>query len=58
MSDQRQRRRPFWYLGRRPTSVASDVDEELTRHVEMRADELQTRGMSRDAGCARLIARV
>src|SRR5207244_3041817 len=43
----RERRRPFWYLRRRREAVASDVDEELTLHVEMRAEELQARGMPR-----------
>jgi predicted permease len=36
--------RPFWYLRRR--SVRSDVDEELTLHLETRVEELRSRGMS------------
>ncbi len=35
--------RPFWYLRRR--SVQSDVDEELNVHLEMRVEELRSRGM-------------
>jgi len=41
------RRKPFWYLRRR--SVKSDVDEELSVHLEMRIDELVATGMSPDA---------
>ena len=37
-------RRPFWYLGRRPETVASDVNEELQLHLEMRVEELKARG--------------
>ena len=37
------KQRPFWYLRRR--SVQSDVDEELNLHLEMRVDELRSRGM-------------
>ena len=39
-------RRPFWYLGRRPETVASDVNEELQLHLEMRVRELQEGGLS------------
>lgn len=35
--------RPFWYIRRR--SVQSDVDEELSLHLEMRVEELRSRGM-------------
>jgi putative ABC transport system permease protein len=37
------KQRPFWYLRRR--SVQSDVDEELNLHLEMRVEELRSRGM-------------
>ncbi len=37
------KRRPFWYLRRR--SVQSEVDEELNLHLEMRVEELRSRGM-------------
>ena len=37
------KQRPFWYLRRR--SVQSDVDEELNVHLEMRVEELRSRGM-------------
>ena len=39
------RRRPFWYLGRRPDTVRSEVDEELGLHLEMRVEELRSRGL-------------
>lgn len=39
-------KKPFWYLRRR--SVKSEVDEELSLHLEMRIDELVRDGMSRD----------
>ena len=42
-------RRPFWHLRRRPGRVASDVDEELRVHLEMRAEELRAAGMSPEA---------
>jgi putative ABC transport system permease protein len=42
-------RRPFWYLRRRPDTVRSEVDEELKAHLDMRVEELQTRGLSVDA---------
>ncbi len=35
--------RPFWYLRRK--SVQSDVDEELNLHLEMKVEELRSRGM-------------
>jgi len=37
-------RRPFWYIRRR--SVQSEVDEELSFHLEMRIRELRSEGMS------------
>ena len=44
-------RRRFWYIRRKSRTVASDVDEELSLHLEMRVQELQSQGMS--AGEAR-----
>jgi predicted permease len=44
MSD--RARRPFWHLGRRRPTVAADVDEELAAHLDLRAAELQARGLS------------
>ena len=41
----------FWYLRRR--SVASDVDEELRLHLELRIEELIASGMRRGRGQAR-----
>ena len=49
MPDTRRRDRPFWYIRRRPESVVSDVDEELTAHLEMRVEELMARGLSAEA---------
>jgi predicted permease len=40
------RRRPFWFLGRGPDTVKAEVDEELSVHLEMRVDELRSRGLS------------
>jgi predicted permease len=40
------RRRPFWYLGRRSDVVKAEVDEELSLHLEMRVEELRSRGLS------------
>ena len=48
----RDRRRPFWYLRRRRRGVASEIDEELSVHIEMRAEELAgglPRGGAREA---------
>jgi len=42
-----RRRRPFWYLTRRPGIVRADVDAELGMHLEMRMEELVARGLSR-----------
>ncbi|HYM26148.1 MAG TPA: ADOP family duplicated permease, partial [Vicinamibacterales bacterium] len=38
----------FWYLRRRPDAIASEIDEELTHHLELRAAELEAGGMPRD----------
>jgi putative ABC transport system permease protein len=40
-----ERRRPFWYLRRRPETVASEIDAELRHHLELRVEELTARGM-------------
>src|SRR6478609_2684384 len=40
-----KRRRPFWYLRRRPETVASEIDDELRHHLEMRVEELTAGGM-------------
>lgn len=40
------RHKPFWYLRRR--SVASDIDQELAMHIDMRVDELVREGLSAD----------
>ncbi|HZM71313.1 MAG TPA: ABC transporter permease [Candidatus Cryosericum sp.] len=45
MRDPEPRRRPFWHLRRRPESVESEIDEELDGHLQMRAEELQARGL-------------
>jgi predicted permease len=37
---------PFWYVRRRPDKVASEIDEELRTHLEMRMHELTARGLS------------
>src|SRR5579864_4838719 len=42
------RMKPFWYLRRRPDAIASEIDEELKHHLELRADELVAAGMARD----------
>ena len=44
-------RRRFWYLRRKSRTVASEVDEELSLHLELRVQELQSQGMA--AGEAR-----
>ncbi len=41
-------RRPFWYLRRRPDTVKSEIDEELNLHLEMKAEELRSAGLSLD----------
>jgi len=42
------RERPFWYLRRSPRQLRADIDEELRFHLEMRAAELTSAGMSAD----------
>ena len=49
MRERHERRGLFWYLRRRPDSVRSEVDEELTLHLQMRVEELVRRGRSPDA---------
>src|SRR5215208_3029363 len=46
MREDEPSRRPFWHLRRRPEAVASDVDEELAAHIDMRAEELRATGLS------------
>ena len=49
MSGPSDRRRPFWYL-RRPRKVrASEIDEELSFHIDKRIDELTAAGWPRAA---------
>jgi hypothetical protein len=43
--EERRRPRPFWYLRRRPEAVASEIDDELRVHLEMRVEELTAGGM-------------
>src|SRR5215213_7642530 len=43
------RQRPFWYLRRSRRVVASEIDEELSCHLERRIDELRASGLSSDA---------
>src|SRR5687768_8403229 len=43
-----QARRAFWYLRRRPATVAAEVDEELDVHLQMRVDELTAQGVPPD----------
>jgi putative ABC transport system permease protein len=38
----------FWYLRRRPDTVRDEVDEELRVHLEMRTEDLRSRGLSPD----------
>src|SRR5262245_41826940 len=45
----RNRRRPFWYLGRTRDRVAAEIDEELRTHLEMRAADLREAGFAPDA---------
>ena len=42
------RRRLFWHLRRKAETVASEVDEELNLHLELRVRELRSQGMSMD----------
>ena len=48
MSGRDHRRRPFWHLRRGPELVSSEVDEELSVHIDLRAEELQARGLPAD----------
>ncbi len=57
MSEKPGRRRPFWYLSRRPSTVATEVDEELRVHLAMRIAELEARGMTADAARREALAR-
>ena len=41
-----RRGRLFWYIRRRSPTIASDVDEELDLHLQMRTDALVAQGMS------------
>jgi putative ABC transport system permease protein len=43
---QERRKPPFWYIRRRPGVVASEVDEELDVHIEMKAEALMAQGLS------------
>ena len=40
-----ERSRPFWYLRRGPETVASEVNEELRQHLDMKVEELTASGM-------------
>ncbi len=40
---------PFWYVRRGERTVASDIDEELRTHIEMRVEELRARGLTQEA---------
>ena len=46
MSVRDHRRRPFWHLRRGADLVSSEIDEELSVHIELRTEEL-----TRHAGC-------
>jgi putative ABC transport system permease protein len=43
------RMRPFWYLRRSRRAAASDIDEELSFHIERRVEALRVSGLSIDA---------
>jgi predicted permease len=45
----RRSNRPFWYWRRKPDEVQAAVDEELRGHLEMRVEELISKGMSAEA---------
>ena len=49
MREDERRRRRFWFLRRRPETVRTEIDEELNVHLQMRRDELTSRGLSPDA---------
>ena len=42
---EKRKPRPFWYLRRKPETVASEIDDELRVHLEMRVEELTAAGM-------------
>jgi putative ABC transport system permease protein len=42
----REMARRFWYLRRRPDTVRLEVDEEIAAHLQMRIEELVSRGLS------------
>ena len=48
MSGRDHRRRPFWHLRRGPELVSSEIDEELSAHIDLRTEELQARGLPAD----------
>ncbi len=48
MSWRNHRRRPFWHLRRGAELVSSEVDEELSVHIDLRAEELRARGLPAD----------
>ena len=41
--------RPFWHWRRRDHELAAELDDELTLHLELRAEELVRAGLSPDA---------
>src|SRR5688572_1846540 len=49
MSMPPDRMRPFWYLRRSRRAAASDIDEELSFHIERRVEALRVAGLSIDA---------
>jgi putative ABC transport system permease protein len=49
MSFRDDRRRPFWHLRRGADLVSSEIDEELSVHIDLRTEELTARGLSPDA---------
>ena len=48
MTGSPQRSRAFWYLRRRRGVVASEIDEELNVHLQLRIEELEARGVPSD----------
>ncbi len=48
MSTPPDRQRPFWYLRRSRRVAASEIDEELSFHLERRTAELRATGLSSD----------
>ncbi len=43
-----ERRKPFAFLRRRPDDIASEIDDELRAHLDLRIDALAATGMSRE----------